>query len=286
MLYGRLGISMFIGRKLGGIRNLAKYLPAEKWRKATNIHNEAVKLNARGYELQTNLRACISYSRTVIPEYHCPSLAMVGEHKSVVYVFMANGAGKTHAKRVLGEVDDLDEIWADLYGAFREDYEATMPKSSFSSMTHTAYEMLLSSMKENGFLLGQLSPSIIHRTIKAHDVKATCAYFDPGRDIRATRLERRGWSADKVERRLKRAEELYAEAEQCGWKKLKDFSDLQDLLGTHKRERSINISKDLNTIGKGKVKYVFNKTELVTRQLHITEGEKAVMRTPEEVLVY
>nr|WOC29231.1 hypothetical protein [Cryptolin alternavirus 1] len=268
-VFARMGISMFIGRKMGGIRGLAGKLPPKQWSHATSVERESYKGNMEFFRLQTNLRAALSYWRVPHPKYH-GSVEQTC-HPSVAYVFMANASGKTHLKRTRGGVDDLDELWCDLYGAFREDYEVACPKSSFSRVSHVAREILTSCARSTGVLVGQLQPDLVQRAFVELNWRTNCAFYDPGEGIRQARMERRGWTAEKVQRRLGRASSNYAEAKKLGWRQLRTESELLAFIEENAPQRRLRESDFGGGLQKQRMEYVFDRTEHVTRQLQIIE---------------
>ncbi|UHK03133.1 MAG: RNA-dependent RNA polymerase [Sanya eysarcoris guttigerus totivirus 1] len=287
MLYGRLGISLFIGRKLGSLRRIAGALPPEKWRHATEVEKETYRLNERGHELQTNIKACLAYSKVPVAKYHAQVVPT--RHHKMIYIFMGNGSGKTHLKRVLKKVDDLDEIWTDHYGAFREAFDACIPKSSFSNMSQTMMELITTCQRGNGVLLGQVSPALVQRTAEEHGVPVTCFWHDPGEALRVERMRRRSWSERQVQKRVERARALYQEAKDLGWPELRSPVEIEHVVQAYHAAEVDELRSANLRASTARHVYVFNKTELVTRQLQIDEACKEAefkRSTRGAVLVY
>lgn len=272
MVYGRMGLSMFLGRKLGGLKNLGKYVSPEQWSKACNVAENTFELNTDGHKLQTNVKACLSYWKVPKMEYH--GVVRSTMTNEIEYIFMANASGKSHFTRVSKMADDLDELWCDLYGAFRENFDAVMPTSSFTNVTGVATDIMVQCMKSTGVLLGQLQPAIIQRTRNEYRVRGNNYYYDPGAKIREERMRRRGWTEDKIVRRLERARRLYDEAEELGWTKLDGLNQVEEICEAVERRRKREVQMQMQGgCAMEAYKFVFDRTELVTRQLKI-ESER------------
>lgn len=277
VVFSRMGVSMFIGRKLGGIPRLGEFLPPKQWAHATNIDTESYGLNRTGHQLQTNLKACLSYQKVPNARYHSTAVATASD--KIRYVFMANASGKTRMCKFYRGADDLDTLWCDLYGAFRGDYKLSMPKSSFSKVAKATTEIVRASMRSNGILLGQIQPQAIARAVDDLRVEHELYYYDPGEELRMERMRRRGWTEDKVSRRAARAREFYAEAVELGWKRVENEQELVQLLEKTYSERHTPLLGQLSDRGKQEMEYVFDRTELVTRQLKIAAAEQQPSET-------
>ncbi|APG75994.1 hypothetical protein [Beihai razor shell virus 4] len=271
-VFGQMGVNLFIARKLGGMRGLAKHLPLVQWKRAVNVERESYKGGFEYHELQVNIRAALATWKVPHRLYH--TSVTKTQKDNVTYIFMANAAGKSHFTRTLGGVDDLDELWCDLYGVFRDNYELACPKSSFSKVAKVARDILVRSAQSTGILLGQLQPEMVQRAMEELRWPIKTFYYDPGEGLRKQRMERRGWDAEKVGRRLQRARDLYEEARKLGWTRLESESEMQQLVMRIAAEAKVPLREQFLVKPKKVMEYVFDQTELVTRQLKIAEENR------------
>lgn len=114
---GLMGIPFFIVRRLGGVEKLADKCTPEQWAQFRNVGEIFIPLSGNGYRLQTNLRAVLSWSTIPIACSHMDRKRVA--ENSFVYVYMGNGAGKTHICRTMRGTEDKDRVWMDAEGPIR-----------------------------------------------------------------------------------------------------------------------------------------------------------------------
>jgi len=267
-VFSRMGVNMFLARKLGGLRGLFGKLPPTQWSRCANVEKDSYELNNEGTELQLNVRAVLTHWRAPHPKYHGAKISLKAQ--GFIYVFMANGSGKTHFTRIHRGADDLDEIWTDLYGAAREAFDIARPASSFSNVAKVAREIVERSMQNQGILLGQLNPDLVNRAVRELSLPNQLFYHDPGEGLRRERLVRRKWAPDKIERRLERARQLYCSCQKLGWTKLESLDQLAAVITAAEKTRRTALHQE-GCHPKQRTEFIFDRTEAVTRRLKIIE---------------
>ncbi|APG76043.1 hypothetical protein [Hubei toti-like virus 5] len=265
---GRMGVPFFLARKLGGASRLGGKIPLEQWAQYQDTSTTFYPLSGDGYRLQMNLRACASWATAPVHKVHGKRTEV--SWKEVTYVYMGNGGGKTTFCRTHKQAQDIDQIWLDLYGAQRIRYSASAPSSFFQNTWDTMTQILQGSAKRGPMLLGHVSPRFILEAGRRLGIKVRICYYDPGEDVRRSRLANRNWAQEKIERRLRRAQEGYADAVAVGGIRLESYGDLA---AEYSRAISIRMNANLgvDSCQKEPAKYVFDRSEAVTRRLEIDE---------------
>lgn len=265
---GRMGVPFFLARKLGGPEKLAPYVTLEQWSRYTDTSTTFYPLSGEGHRLQMNLRAASSWATAPIEGIHGNKLRTKWE--SMSYVFMGNGAGKSHFCRIHPQAQDIDEVWMDAYGSLRERYSHAGPKSYFSLLPSTMQEILLIAAKRGPVLLGHVSPREMKIAADRNQISLKLYSYDPGVEIRKDRLRARGWSESMVDRRIERSALGYADSEAMGAVQLRTYLDLE---AAYLAANTVRLCRDVGLIGavKQPAKYVFDRTEAVTRKLELEQ---------------
>lgn len=265
---GRMGVPFFLARKLGGIDKLGPHVSLEQWSRYTDVSTTFYPLSGEGHRLQMNLRAASSWATAPIDGIHGNKLRKKWE--KMAYVFMGNGAGKSHFNRIHPDAQDIDTVWMDAYGSMRERYSHAAAKSHFSVLPSTMAEILMIAAKRGPVLMGHVSPREMVEAARRNGISLELFSYDPGVEVRKDRLRARGWSEAMVERRISRSKVGYDDARELGARELKSYTDLEL---AYQVASGIRVAAEVGLIGQAKqpAKYVFDRTEAVTRKLEIEQ---------------
>lgn len=265
---GRMGVPFFLVRRLGGAAEMGKYLPPEQWRKYVNTTEQFLPINANGYELQTNLRAALAWATQPIRPFHGTSRKL--QYNNMLYVFMGNGAGKSHMHRINRRAQDLDSVWMDTHGSIRQRADAAWEKSCFEDFSRVTQEILRKAWARSPILLGQMNPSIMMKAAAAVGIKLDIAYFDPGEQVRRARLASRpGWDPGRVERRIARSNVGYAECRNYDGRELKTNGSLQEFIKNYDAETMARMELTELNMTRVPAKFVHDWTGPLSRRLEI-----------------
>ncbi|UHM27502.1 MAG: RNA-dependent RNA polymerase [Sanya totivirus 7] len=265
---GRMGVPFWIVRRLGGADQMGKYLSPEAWGKYANTSDTFYPLNANGFELQSNLRAVLSWSNQPVRGFHGRSRSLRPER--MLYIYMGNGAGKSHAAKITREAQDLDEVWMDTHGSIRQRADAAWSKSCFEPFSGVMQQLLAKARTRGSVLLGQVAPSLMLKAAEAIGVKLQVAFFDPGEAIRRERLLRRdGWDEARVQRRIARSNAAYEEARQLGARELRSQHELLSAVHEHTANERIRMEAIEPDLPKQPAKFVFDYSGPLSRRLEI-----------------
>jgi hypothetical protein len=266
---GMMGVPFFLAKRLGGCDKLGGKITPEQWSKYRDTTEQFIPLSGSGHELQMNLRACMSWSSVPHEHYHGDKNQMYP--KNLIYVYMGNGAGKTHICKMNRGIEDLDCVWMNAYGSVRAKERDSARKSTFNGLMRTMSELAQIALRRSPMLLGQVEPDTMQQAATAAGIKIKICYFDPGEAVRRARLNTRGWPQDKVEKRLRASKASYTTAINMGATELKTPVDLVRVF----HEARAELARGRTMTGwNGKrmpAKYVFDRTEAVTRKLQIDE---------------
>lgn len=266
---GLMGVPFFVARRLGGAENLGGFVSLEQWGRYQHVGQQFITLSGNGYELQMNLRAIITWCISPLPKYHGTKAMRAPD--TLEYVYMGNGSGKTYLCERNRGMQDLDAVWMDKYGSIRQRCDAVAAHSSFSAHMRVTQELLRLAMTRGSMLLGQVSPKEMIGGAQRAGINLRVTYYDPGSDVRATRMARRGWDSAKVQRRLKRCAESYRECAELGAYR---YSSAEEIEEQYKRLNCERAIREQLVEWDGKrvpAKYVFDRTEAVTRKLEIEQ---------------
>ncbi|CAH2008906.1 unnamed protein product [Acanthoscelides obtectus] len=175
---GRMGVPFALARKLGGVDKLWKYVPPEQWGKYVKTSDCFLPLSGNGYLRQTNLRAAITWSTEQVPPFHGEKRSRLPDR--MLYVFMGNGAGKTHLSRIHPRAQDLDCVWMNVEGSMRIREDAAWSKSCLEPFTSRAQEMLAIARSRTPIVLGQMDPDIVLKAAKQIGISVEVIAYDPG----------------------------------------------------------------------------------------------------------
>jgi len=271
---GKMGVPFYLARKLGGISKLGKYVELEQWAKYGDTSTHFYPLSGNGYRLQTNLRAASSWATAPIEGIHGQKQKLFP--KVLAYVYAGNGAGKTTIATKNRDVLDLDKAWLNLYGCIRDRYVHNAHHSGFTKMLSIASEMLQHAVKNCSVLIGQLDPRLMEKAAKNAHVKLRIYSFDPGYKVRKDRLLMRGWDEARVKRTLQRCDEAYKGAKVVSAKNITRVDDIVMVASIIKTERQKEIRTQQSMV-KVPMRYVFTRSEAVTRKLEIDEESRLTM---------
>ncbi|QJW70329.1 polyprotein [Erysiphe necator associated totivirus 2] len=270
---GKMGVPFFLARKLGGIRHLGKFVELEQWAKYSDTATHFYPLSGKGYRLQTNLRAASSWATAPIEGIHGQKTML--HPKTLAYVYAGNGAGKTTIAMKNNDILDLDRAWLDLYGCIRDRYVHGAHQSGFTRMVEVCSEILQHAVKHSKVLIGQLDPRLIQKAAKVAHVEVKVYSYDPGRNIRKNRLSMRGWSKQRVDRIMHRCDSAYDGAKIVKAIELNSMNEIVKVAANIKTIRGTQ-QKEQSTENKVPMRYVFDRTEAVTRKLEIDEGSRLI----------
>ncbi|UHM27684.1 MAG: hypothetical protein FTV4_gp1 [Fushun totivirus 4] len=265
---GRMGVPFFVARRLGGTAKLGQYVTPEQWSKYADTSQQFIPLSANGYELQTNLRAALTWSTQQVAPFHGMRRSLLP--KRMLYVYMGNGAGKTHIARLWRRAQDIDAVWMDANGSLRQRADAAWEKSCFEPFTDNMQEILQIARRRSSILLGQVKPSLILRAAGNIGLDIKIAYYDPGESVRRSRLlSRPGWDSGRVERRILRSNQGYYECLSLGGTRLADSATVLETIKRFDAETCALLEELDPGIERMPAKFVFNKSGPLSRALEI-----------------
>lgn len=266
---GMMGVPFFLARRLGGCEKLGGLVSLEKWSKYRDVSQQFIPLSGSGHELQMNIRAAMSWSTVPFAPYHGSKNDMYP--RTLLYIYMGNGAGKTHICKLNRGVQDLDCVWMDAYGSVRAKERDAARKSTFNGLMRTMGELAQIAVGRGPTLLGQVHADTFVEAARRAGISVQLGMFDPGEGVREARLRTRDWPEDKIAKRLNASRYAYKIAGDMGATRLEGIADIMRL--HHEAVASRARARTLTGVGQERIpaKYVFDRTEAVTRKLQIDE---------------
>lgn len=200
-LCSRLGIDPQILGILGSWSNVAQHLDGPHWAKYAPI------LPSRQLTLQAHASSWAFRSWASRCSSHDGRLHSLGTRvvvQNMLYIHANNGAGKSYLIERNNDWMELDSLAAK--------YAGIRPKWISASANRTAklffLSKIVSEIRATGckVFLGQWGTPEVIEVCDMLGINVTVCHFEPGEDLRVSRLLERGFSEEKIERRRQRWE--------------------------------------------------------------------------------
>jgi len=131
-------------------------------------------------------------------------------------------------------------------------------------------ELLQIAARRGPIMLGHVGIDEMRRAARASGIQLAEYSYDPGVATRRTRLAGRGWNCAKVERRIRRSDAGYADARRLQVPEIHGYGELAKIYGEALQRREQD-DAGIHDTAKQPAKYVFDRTEAVTRRLEIEQ---------------
>lgn len=194
----RMGMDPEVLALVGGYGQLAKLLPGNLWSRYATVV-PAHELTPRAASSSWAFRSMALRASAKHPLLHKKP---VDSSHVLIYVYAANGAGKTWLVERNAGWMDMDAI-ARPIGLDKPAYKDGLENAS---ARHIFIGKVLRRAVEQSAIvvLGQWNPREITAVASGMSMPIRILAYEPGYEVRVARLMARGWSEDKIARRAKR----------------------------------------------------------------------------------
>jgi len=199
-LAARLGVDPEIVGLRGGWSSVGRNIPGERWSHYAPLA-PVRSLGPRASSSSWAFRSWAARTDCSIRQLHNTAGYSAQPHK-IVYVYAANGAGKSWLVDRFSHIKDLDR----LAGPISEDKPRAGTGLDLYAARHQFLARLLKRAVAEGAyaVCGQWDPNEVCAAARRLNIPVHVLGYEPGVDIRKARLRARGWSDDKIQRRANR----------------------------------------------------------------------------------
>jgi hypothetical protein len=198
-LAARLGVDPQLQGLIGSWNHIAPYIDGPRWAAfapVADVHVPLPRTAASNWAFSSWALNLASF----VPDLHARRLTK--RLKQLVYVYAPNGSGKTWLCRRSTTWGDIDALAAPI-GLDKPKYGKGLERLS---KRHLFMVLVLRKAILEGYvvLFGQWDPADLLNAAAGMDINLHIKYFDPGEEIRVTRLQKRGWDAESIQHRRER----------------------------------------------------------------------------------